>query len=132
MHAHTKNTTPSYDPGVTVVLKKVEYHLIVPCRTCVVETISEDYAKSTWTPRFQWKISEKKRRRCWMEGLPAPTASRNFVNHHLGCSCEYFMLRWFAQLLLSSEIRRFYCGDCQNCIQTYRFTKHFPCRLQGK
>ena len=66
---------------------------------------SEDYAKST---RRRWgdvAISEKKRRRGWMEGLLAPGTPRDLLNHLQVRFCEGPMLRRFAQLLLSSEIR---------------------------
>ena len=66
---------------------------------------SEDYAKST---RCLWgdvAISEKKRRRGWMEGLLAPGTSGDLLNHLQVRFCEGLILRWFAQLLLSSEIR---------------------------
>ena len=55
------------------------------------------------------KIRENKGNKRWMEGSAISEGTGRLLNHHLGYFSERFMLRWFAQLRLSSELGRFQC-----------------------
>ena len=55
------------------------------------------------------KIWVKNGRRAWMEVLSVSEGTGRLLNHQLVYFCEILMLRWFAQLHLSSELGRFLC-----------------------
>ena len=71
----------------------------------------EDSARSTGSLAYIFHFDKKIRSKYWMEVLRAPGTPGDVLYDAQVCFSERFMLRWFAQLRLSSELDRFQCRD---------------------